>query len=103
MDGVPNEAREKLADHLSPYVGEALAGIKREAPHILDLYRERADAALADILPILRKYWEEQLLGDEVVEAANAASMAEHHFHPYPHITRTILRAAIDATKGGEG
>lgn len=45
-----DEAIEILAEHMSPYVGEALAGIKREAPHILDLYRERARAAVTDLL-----------------------------------------------------
>ena len=42
-----DEAVEIAADHLSPYVGMALADIRAEAPHILDLYRERARALLS--------------------------------------------------------
>lgn len=42
-----DEAVELTAGHLSPYVGEALVGVRREAPHILDLYRERARSLLA--------------------------------------------------------
>lgn len=50
---IPEQAIEELADAMSPYVGQALAGIKAEAPHILDLYRERARKVLPELQAIL--------------------------------------------------
>ncbi|HEX5591966.1 MAG TPA: hypothetical protein VFX35_01315 [Solirubrobacterales bacterium] len=39
----------------------------------------------------------ERLTSDDVIRAANAASREQHHFRPYPEITKTLLEAAYDA------
>ena len=40
---------EKLAEFLSPYVGEALEGVCKEAPHVLDPYRDQARQLLTQL------------------------------------------------------
>ncbi len=39
----------------------------------------------------------EALLSDEVIAAANAETRKRHHFHPYAHITYTLLKTAFEA------